>query len=126
MESFKFDLSILLDKGTSIIGNLVAAIVIFWIGKLVANKVSDIARGMMEKGKLDPTLVSFLGNVTFGVMMMVVMMAALNRLGVDTTSIVAIMGGAAVAIGLALQDQLSNFAAGVLIILFRPFRLCWG
>ncbi len=102
--------------------NLVVAILIFFIGKAIAKKLSEVSEKLMEKSKLDETLIHFLGNVLFGVLMMVVIMASLNRLGVDTTSLVAIIGGASVAIGLALKDQLSNFAAGVLIILFRPFN----
>ncbi len=122
MELFGFDLSVLLSKAIAVLLQGVTALLIFLIGKMVARKVADFAKNMMEKSKLDHTLASFLGNMLFIVLMVIVVMAALGRVGVDTTSIVAIMGGAAVAVGLALQDQLSNFAAGVLIIMFRPFN----
>lgn len=122
MNVLGFDLSILLEKAISMGINIVVALLIFFIGKAIAKKISEVSEKLMEKSKLDETLVHFLGNVLFGVLMMVVIMASLNRLGVDTTSLVAIIGGASVAIGLALKDQLSNFAAGVLIILFRPFN----
>lgn len=121
VDSLPFELTPFIDKGLTMVGSLVIALLIYIIGKIIARKMSGVTKRILEKSKIDATLVSFAGNVVFGLLMAVVIMAALNKVGVNTTSLVAVFGGAAVAIGLALQDQLSNFAAGVLIILFRPF-----
>jgi small conductance mechanosensitive channel len=76
----------------------------------------------MRRGRVDDTLADFLANVLYGLAIAVVVMSALAQVGVDTTSAAAVMGGAALAIGLSLQGQLASFAAGVIIILFRPFK----
>jgi len=78
---------------------------------------------IMGKSQVDATLVSFASNVLFYLLIGLVMIAALGNLGVPTTSVVALLGGAALAIGFALQDSLGNLAAGVMIILLRPYRL---
>ncbi len=101
---------------------IMAAIVIFFAGKWVAKFLRRlIARGM-ERAKVDPTLSSFAENVAYTLLMIVVILAALNQLGFQTTSLIAILGAAGLAVGLALQGSLSNFAAGVLLLLFRPFK----
>ncbi len=120
------DIELFIEKSTPIVINMsikiILALLIFFIGKFFAKKIADLAEKIMTRAKVDDTLLHFLGNVIFGVLMMLVIMASLNKLGVNTTSFVAIIGGASVAIGLALKNELSNFAAGVLIILFRPFN----
>ena len=75
----------------------------------------------MTRSHLDETVASFLSRLLYGVLLVVVILAALSKVGVQTTSVVAILGGAAVAVGLSLKDQLSNFAAGIMIVTFRPF-----
>ncbi len=120
--SFELFLKKAMPFALDIAGKIVIALLIFWIGKIIAKKISTITVKIMTRAKIDETLVHFLGNITFGILMMLVIMASLNTLGVDTTSFVAIIGGASVAVGLALKNELSNFAAGVLIILFRPFN----
>lgn len=102
--------------------NVIAALLIFFIGKWVARKVIDLVKATALKRNADPTLVGFLGNVAYGIVLAVILISAVGRLGVDTTSAAAVLGGAALAIGLALQGQLASFAAGVMIIMFRPFR----
>ena len=77
----------------------------------------------MLRSRLDNTVANFLGRFLYGVLLVVIVLAALNQVGVHTTSVVAILGGAAVAIGISLKDQLSNFAAGIMIVTFRPFVL---
>ncbi len=120
------DVELFITKTTPIVINIsvkiILALLIFFIGKYLAKKLANLAEKIMVKSKLDDTLVHFLGNVIFGLLMMLVIMASLNKLGVNTTSFVAIIGGASVAVGLALKNELSNFAAGVLIVLFRPFN----
>ncbi|MDJ0975662.1 MAG: mechanosensitive ion channel [Planctomycetota bacterium] len=103
--------------------NLLWAIGIYVIGKLAAKIARSILRGMMRKGKADETLTVFVTNIAYGALMAFVVIAALGRLGVETNSLVAILATAGLAIGLALQGSLGNFAAGVMLIMFRPFKL---
>lgn len=101
---------------------LIAAIVIFILGRWLAKLVRNAVRRVMKKSKVDELLISFVGSLSYMAMMAMVVIAALNQLGIQTTSFVAILGAAGLAIGLALQGSLSNFAAGVLMIIFRPFQ----
>ena len=103
--------------------NVIAAIAIFFIGLWGAKLISKIVRRLTVKANLDATLASFLINITYYGIIVFTIIASLNRLGVQTASIVAILGAAGLAIGLALQGSLANFAAGVLIIIFRPFNV---
>jgi small conductance mechanosensitive channel len=101
--------------------NVAVAIAIFFAGKWLAQVLIKLLRIGFRRGKVDETLADFLANVLYGLALTVVVIAAARTLGVDTTSAAAVLGGAALAIGLSLQNQLSSFAAGVIIILFRPF-----
>lgn len=111
----------LMALGLPIAKSLLAALAIFIIGRWVAKIAVKVARAAMSKARFDDTLISFLGNVLYGLLLAIIIISALGKLGVDTTSAAALLGGAALAIGLALQDQLSSFAAGVMLIMFRPF-----
>ncbi|MBC2606361.1 mechanosensitive ion channel family protein [Pelagicoccus albus] len=102
---------------------VVAAILIFVIGKWIAGKIRNGVKKAMEKKEVDPALVSFGVNIIYYVLMIAVILAAVQQVGFQTTSLVAILGAAGLAVGMALQGSLSNFAAGVLIIMFRPFRI---
>lgn len=102
---------------------LLAAILIFLIGKWVANKLTALIKKMMLKAKIDKTLVEFSESIVYVALLLMVIIAALNQLGVNTTSFVAVFGAATLAIGLALQGSFSNIGAAVLIILFRPFKV---
>jgi len=101
---------------------IIAAIVIFVVGRWVARALRNVAKKMMAKGDVDETLISFVGNLTYITLLAFVIIAALNQLGIQTTSFIAVIGAAGLAIGLALQGSLANFAAGVLMIIFRPFQ----
>lgn len=101
--------------------NLLFAILIFVIGKWVAGFLSRLFEKAMMKGKVNETLASFAKNIIYYGMLIFVAIAALNKLGIETNSFVAIIGAAGLAVGLALQGSLANFAAGVMIILFQPF-----
>lgn len=103
--------------------NVVSALAILLIGKWVARILTGLFRKLLVKSKVDETLVSFGGNVAYALLLAFVAVAALNRLGVETTSLAAAIAAAGLAIGLALQGSLSNLAAGVMIIAFRPFRI---
>ena len=103
--------------------NLVIAIVIFYVGKIV---VSLVVRGLlkaMQRGDMDTTLRRFIANLTRMLLMLFVIIAAINQLGIQTASLIALVGAAGLAVGLALQGSLSNFAAGVLVVLFRPYKV---
>lgn len=101
----------------------VVALLIFIIGRWVLHGLIKLMDRMMTRASADPTLITFLNRIVFIVGMALVIIAALSRLGVNTTSASAILGGAAIAIGLSLQGQLSSFAAGVLLVVFRPLRV---
>ena len=111
--------SYLIPWGTKIILALLVFIVGRWIAKLLTKGLEKV----MIKGKVDQMLVSFLSNIAYAALLAVVVLAALEQLGVNTTSALAILGAAGLAVGLALKDSLSSFAAGVMLIIFRPFKL---
>jgi len=99
------------------------AIAIFIVGKIIARMLSNLVKNAMSKSGTDAILVSFIGNITYGVLLIAVVLAAVDSLGVNVTSLMAILGAAGLAVGLALKDSLGNFAAGVMIIIFRPFKI---
>lgn len=99
------------------------AVLIFFVGKWVAGKVSRLICSMMKRARVDETLISFAKHVIYAALLVFVVIAALSQLGIETTSLAAALAAAGLAVGLALQGSLSNLAAGVMIILFRPFRV---
>jgi small conductance mechanosensitive channel len=102
---------------------IVAALLIFFIGKMIAKSLSSVVHKVMSKYSVDETLTKFAQNGVYVGLMVVVIMAAISSLGVDTTSFMAILGAAGLAIGLALKDTLSNVGAAVVILIFRPFKV---
>ncbi len=100
--------------------NLVIALLVFYIGRSIARLVVKALTRVMEK-KLDQSLTKFCADLAYAVLMLIVIIAALDRLGVKTTAAIAVLGAAGLAIGLALQGSLGNFASGVMILLFKPF-----
>ena len=113
----------LAETGMSFGTNLLAALAIFLIGKWIVTRLVILMKATLTRAKVDRTLVSFLGNVANVGLLILVIIAALGKLGIPTTSVTALIGGAGLAVALSLKDQLSNFAAGALIILFRPFKV---
>ncbi len=103
--------------------NIIGALLIFIIGKWLARRIANLLAKLMEKGDVDTTLVNFLTNLAYYAMVVLVIIAAIGKLGVNTTSFLTIIGAAGLAVGLALKDSLSNFAAGVMLVLFRPFTI---
>ena len=104
--------------------SLIMALLIFIIGKWAVNKIVSIFGKVLRKVKgMDETLIKFLENIVYYALMIVVLLTALGKLGVETTSFLAILGAAGLAIGLALKDSLGNFASGVMIIMFKPFKV---
>lgn len=105
------------EMGTRLLG----AILIFFIGRWIAKRlVRGVSRGMEKRG-IDALLVTFVGNILGVVLLVVVIMIALGHLGVQVTPLIAILGGMALAVGLALQSSLSNFASGIMLVILRPF-----
>lgn len=103
--------------------NIVAALFILIIGRMAAGLVSKIIEEAMEKTRVNKTLTSFSKHLAFYAIMAFVITAALNKMGVETSSFIAVIGAASLAIGLALQGSLSNFASGVMLIIFQPFKV---
>lgn len=101
--------------------NIVMAIAIFIIGKFVVGLLVSLAKKIMTKGKVDNILINFIASIIKTVLLLFVVIAALDQLGVETTSMIALIGAAGLAIGLALQGTLQNLASGVMLIIFRPF-----
>lgn len=104
-------------------GKLLVAILIFIVGKWVAKVLSNFMKKVLLRGKLDSNVVQFLGNIIYGLLLTFVIIAAISRIGVQTTSFVAIFAAATLAIGMALKGTLSNFSSGVMLMIFKPFRI---
>lgn len=102
---------------------VLAALAIFIVGRWVAKGVRRLVERIMSKGKVDATLITFTSNMAYIGLLAFIVIAALGQLGIQTTSFIAVLGAAGLAIGLALQGSLSNFAAGFLLIIFRPFKV---
>jgi small conductance mechanosensitive channel len=99
------------------------ALVIFFVGRIIARLVTKGLRNVLQSQEVDKILETFVCNLAYWVLMIFVIIAAINQIGVQTTSLIAVMGAAGLAIGLALQGSLANFASGVLIVMFRPYRV---
>lgn len=102
--------------------SVIGALLVFIIGRFVAKVMTGLLRKVLNKRNVDATLTGFLCSLTYGLLLTVVIISAIGRLGVNTTSFVAILGAATLALGFALQGTLGNFASGVMLILFRPFK----
>jgi small conductance mechanosensitive channel len=100
---------------------VLAAILIFVIGRWIARIMVRMLRGQMKRREMDELLINFVGNILYGILLLTVVLVAVGSLGVQITPLVAVLGGLALAIGLALQSSLSNFASGIMIIAFHPF-----
>ena len=101
--------------------NIVGAILILFLGRIVAGMLKNVFKKALGKSKLDQTIISFLGNLFYGLLITLVVLMALGQIGVETTSFVAIVGAAGLAVGFALKDSLANFAAGVMLLINKPF-----
>jgi small conductance mechanosensitive channel len=106
----------------SMLGSIVYAIIILAVGFWGAKMLARLVKGLMERRELDQALSGFVSNLINALVVTIAVIAALNQLGIQTTSLVAIVGAAGLAIGLALKDSLGNFAAGVMILLFKQFK----
>ena len=102
---------------------ILGAIVILVVGRWVSRALANLLRRVLTGRKIEATLVGFAVNLTYAALLTFVIIAALGNLGIQTTSFIAVLGAAGLAVGFALQGSLSNFAAGVLLIVFRPFKV---
>lgn len=127
MDLHHFDLAsaqaFAISTGLTLAEHLLAAVAIFFFGRLIASVLARALTHMLNRRGTDRTLVAFLRNLIYALMLVFVVMAALERLGVNITSFAAMVAAAGLAIGLALQGSLSNFASGVMIIMFKYFRV---
>lgn len=102
---------------------VIAAVLILVVGLWLSKRITRVVTKMLRKNKIDETLVRFISSVTYIALVAFVILATISEVGIETTSIVAILGAASFAVGLALQGSLSNFAAGVMLIVFHPFKV---
>jgi small conductance mechanosensitive channel len=113
----------LATKGTDFALNLLAAILIFVIGRWLSKLISVIIAQVMTKAKVERLLVTFVQHMSYFTLLAFVIIAALDRVGIKLTAAIAVLGAAALAVAFALQGSLSNFAAGILMVIFKPFKV---
>jgi len=123
MQSAQEVLDLLIKFGTDYGLKIVGAILILILGRIAAGIGRKLTRKGLTKAKVDPAIVSFVGSLIFIAIITFAVLAALAKFGIQTASFVAVLGAASFAVGFALQGSLGNFASGVLILLFRPFRI---
>jgi len=102
--------------------NIVFAIAIFIVGRIVSKMIVRLLKKILHKTGMDNILINFVSSIANTALLLFIIIAALDQLGVDTTSLIALLGAAGLAVGLALQNSLQNFASGVMLIVFRPFK----
>jgi small conductance mechanosensitive channel len=102
---------------------LISAFIILFVGLWATSIITKLVKKLMRKREIEPTLILFVGNLIFWALRILVLVTVITQLGIGTSSFVAILGAAGLAVGLALQGSLSNFAGGVLIILLKPFKV---
>jgi small conductance mechanosensitive channel len=122
-----FDMEAILNKIIEFLATywlqVIAAVVIFVVGRWLAKVISNLVAKAMTKAKIDPTLTSFVKNLCHIALLAFVIIAALKKLGIPMTEFTVVVGAAGLAVGFALQGSLSNFAAGVILIIFKPFKV---
>ncbi len=126
MESIKQHINEFLQDPSAIypfLFRLGGALLVFWIGRRLIKVLTGLVAKGLRKVDADETLVRFVSKLVYYLLLVVLIVSVLGMLGIETTSFLAILGAAGLAVGLALKDSLSNFASGVMIILFRPFRV---
>jgi len=111
------------ELGTEFGVKILAALAVFIIGRWVVKYLRKLTLSVMGKRDVEPTLTKFVANLAYVALLTFVIIAAMGMLGIQTTSFIAVLGAAGLAIGLALQGSLSNFAAGMLMIIFRPVKV---
>lgn len=123
LEQFSGLFSQLQDVGLLLGLKIVVVIIIFFVGRSLAKFLRRFVKQTLSKTSIDTTIVVFAGNSSYYIIMAFVVLAILGQLGIETASLIALVGATGLAVGLALQGSLANFAAGLLLIVFRPFRV---
>ena len=123
IQTFDKYIALGIEYGIEYSVRIMGAIAIFIIGKWIAKKIANFVGSLLDRGHVDVTLKAFIMSIVNILLLIVVILAAVKNLGVDTTSFIAILGAAGLAIGLALQGTLGNIGSGVILILFRPFEV---
>ena len=123
IQTFDKYIALGIEYGIEYSVRIMGAIAIFIIGKWIAKKIANFVGSLLDRGHVDVTLKAFIMSIINILLLIVVILAAVKNLGVDTTSFIAILGAAGLAIGLALQGTLGNIGSGVILILFRPFEV---
>jgi small conductance mechanosensitive channel len=122
-----WDLTALMDSLTEVVSTwglrVVGAVALLIVGWVVCKAIRSSMRRALERSKLDPTLVPFLTKLVYYLLLTFLFLAVLSLFGIQTTSFIAVLGAAGLAVGLALQGTLGNFAAGVMLLIFRPFKI---
>ena len=122
-----FDVGAMMDALTAIVSTwglrVIGALVLFIVGMMVCKAARRSLRKALEKSNLDNTLVPFISSLVYYLLLTFLILAVLSLFGIQTTSFIAVLGAAGLAVGLALQGTLSNFAAGVMLLIFRPFKI---
>ncbi len=126
MDTGTLDLSRLATLVTDLVAawglEVLGALAVLFLGRIAAKWARRSVRAVLERGKMDPTLVPFVSSLVYYLVMAFVVIAVLGMVGIQTASLVAVLGAAGLAVGLALQGTLSNFASGVMLLVFRPFH----
>jgi len=121
------DVGLLVATGTALVTQwgikIIGAVALLVVGRIAAGWVRRIARRGLERAEVDATLVPFVAKLVYYFVLLIVVIAVLGVFGVQTASLVAVLGAAGLAVGLALQGTLSNFAAGIMLLIFRPFKV---
>jgi small conductance mechanosensitive channel len=117
------DVQALIELAIPLATNLLVALAIYIVGRWLVKRLVRLISAVMKSRQLDDALVEFITSIASVLLSFVVALIALEQLGIDTTSLMALLGAAGLAVGLALKDSLSNFAAGVMLILFKPFKI---
>lgn len=117
---------VLVEEGITLLSihgvNIIIAILLFIVGRMIARKLANLVQTMMMKGQVEETLCTFIRNIAYYALLAAVVIMALGQAGINVTSFLAVLGAAGLAVGLALKDSLSNFAAGVMLILLGFFK----
>ena len=127
MDTLDMDTAEIINSITEIAADfglrLFYAVLIIFVGRWVVKLLLKIIKSALEKTAVEETVRIFVANLLNTLLMVIIFIAAINQLGIETTSIIAMLGAAGLAIGLALQGSLANFAAGILIVMFRPYKV---
>lgn len=120
---FGFDQAAILSLVASFALKILSAIIILIVGLWLSKRLQKLISRVLKRSNLEPTFVHFVSNFSYYLFLVILVLLFLSQLGIETTSLIAILGTASLAVGLALQGSLANLAAGILLVIFRYFRV---